>query len=275
MSCPSAPQPGQGAAHLTRAPGQYVYLVRSVRSGRPSLGIDLTPNAACPLACDYCQVPRGGRASQPLPIDVVRLRDEVESALDQFGFLAKDVTFAGSGEPTWSPQFAAALAMARELTTSRPRHLPIRVLPSGVTLDLPDVARALANLAHSDDGEVWVKLDAWDEVSYRRAAGVRRYGEQERRIVRFARTTPVVLQIMLVHRRNGLTIDEAVSGLTAALERLTSAGCRLDRVVLSTLFRPPGDPNAEVSALGQVEMALVADAIATTGVQVDGVRNPR
>jgi len=78
-----------------------------------------------------------------------------------------------------------------------------------------------------------------------------------------------------VHRRNGLTIDEAVSGLTAALERLTSAGCRLDRVVLSTLFRPPGDPNAEVSALGQVEMALVADAIATTGVQVDGVRNPR
>lgn len=268
MSGAAVRAPGRGAAHMARPQGRYVYLVRSCRTGRPSIGIDLTPGGACPFACDYCQVPRAVRAATPDPIDESRLGQELHSALEQFGFLAADVAFAGSGEPTWSPQFAGALGIARRLATQRPRQIPVRVLTSGVTLGRADVASALADLVRSGDGEVWVKLDGWDEPSFRRAACVRGYVEHELRVLRFARTTPIVLQTMLVHRRDGPPIDEAATGLAAAVERLVSAGGAIRRVVLSTLFRPPGDPTVALAPFDDVELAQVADAIAATGVDV-------
>ncbi len=268
MPTSAPPYPGRGAAHLVRPRSHYVYIDRARRTGRPSLSIDLTSNGACPFACDYCQVPRQGRETTPPAIDLAQLRSELQSALDRFGFLAGAVTFSGSGEPTWSPQFAPALAVARQLATSRPKPMPVRVLTSGVALDRQPVAKALSGLVRSGDGEVWVKLDAWNEPGYRRAAGVRGYAEQEKRIIRFARTTPTVLQIMCVHRRDGVTTQDAASGLKAAIERLASAGCSIDRVVLSTLFRPPGDPSSAVAPLDEVEIALLADAIASAGVDV-------
>jgi len=260
--------PGGGAAHIVRLSTRYVYVVRSVRTGQPSIGIDLTPNGACPLACDYCQVPRRSRTAQPPVVELLALEAELRSALQRFGPTVGDVVFAGSGEPTWSPQFGSALAVARTLVEAEPRRLPVRVFTAGVTLDRENIAHDLSHLVRSGSGEVWVKMDAWDEASYQRTAGVRGYTHQERRIICFARETPVILQVMLTNRRGGPTNEQLAAGLAGGVGRLASEGARIRRVVLSTLFRPPGDGNADPRPLDESEIAQVARAIAAIGVEL-------
>jgi wyosine [tRNA(Phe)-imidazoG37] synthetase (radical SAM superfamily) len=260
-------EPGRGAAHLAPPRGRHVYAVRSRRTGDVSIGVDLTPNGACPLACDYCQVKREARAT-PAPVDLEVLRQELSAALAELGAVAGDIAFAGSGEPTWPVEFVAALQAAREQVVRLPRRIPVRVFTCGATLDREPVARALHDLVASGDGEVWVKLDAWDEVTHRRFWSTRGQAEHERRVAAFGRTTPVVLQTMLVHRTDGVTVDETASGLAGAVARLVADGCRVERVVLSTLFREPGDAHVSLSALSAEEVARVADAIRGAGVAV-------
>jgi wyosine [tRNA(Phe)-imidazoG37] synthetase (radical SAM superfamily) len=259
--------PGRGASHLAPPRGRHVYVVRSRRTGEVSIGVDLTPNGACPLACDYCQVQRAARTT-PAPVDLAVVREELSAALAELGGVAGDLAFAGSGEPTWPSEFPAALQLARELVGRLPRRFPVRVFTCGATLDREPVALALKDLARSGDGEIWVKLDAWDEATHQRFWSTRGQAEHERRVADFGRRVPVVLQTMLVHRPDGVTVEETASGLAAAVGRLLAAGCRVERVVLSTLFREPGDPHVALSALTGPEVARVADAIRATGANV-------
>jgi wyosine [tRNA(Phe)-imidazoG37] synthetase (radical SAM superfamily) len=259
--------PGRGAAHLAPPRGRHVYVVRSRRTGDVSIGVDLTPNGACPLACDYCQVRRQARAT-PGPVDLQLVRQELSAALSELGPVAGDLAFAGSGEPTWPAEFPAALELARELVGRQPRRFPVRVFTCGATLERESVARALAVLVGSGDGEVWVKLDAWDEATHRRFWGTHGQDEHERRVATFGSTTPVVLQTMLVHRPDGGRVAEIASGLAGAVGRVVAAGGKVERVVLSTLFREPGESRLELSAMSGAEVALVADAIRAVGVIV-------
>jgi len=259
--------PGRGASHLAPPRGLHVYVVRSRRTGEVSIGVDLTPNGACPLACDYCQVPRTARAV-PEPVDLKRVGEELSAALAEVGAVAGDVVLAGSGEPTWPSEFPAALQLARDLVRQLPRRIPVRVFTCGATLDSEPVAQALAELIESGEGEVWVKLDAWDEPTHRRFWSTHGQAEHEHRVAAFGRRAPVVLQMMLVHRPDGVTVEQTASGLAAVVGRILGEGCRVERVVLSTLFREPGDASTTLSAYGDAEMARVADAVRGAGVSV-------
>jgi wyosine [tRNA(Phe)-imidazoG37] synthetase (radical SAM superfamily) len=229
--------PGRGAAHLEPPGGRYVYVVRSQRTGRVSIGVDLTPEGACTFACDYCQVAREGPRAVPGPIDLALLDDELYSALDRHGALAGDIAFAGSGEPTWSPAFGDALDLARVQLDVRALSIPVRVFTTGRTLEKPAVRGALERLVWDDDGEVWLKLDAWDEDSYRAIHGVRNYERHEERIVKFCRAVPVVLQVMLADR-DEIPVSLAIAGIREAALRLICEGALIERVVLGTITRP-------------------------------------
>ncbi len=259
--------PGRGAAHLAPPPGLHVYVVRSRRTGEVSIGVDLTPNGACPLACDYCQVPRSER-TRPGPVDVARVRRELSAALEESGAIAGDVVFAGSGEPTWPSEFPDALGIARALVRARGLAIPVRVLTGGTTLGRPEVASALETLVVSGDGEVWIKLDAWDEETHRRFWGTRGQAEHEARITAFGARVPVVLQVMLVHRADAVTVEQTARGLAETVGRLLASGGRIDRVVLSTLFRVPGVERADLSAYGREDLERVRAALRASKVAV-------
>jgi wyosine [tRNA(Phe)-imidazoG37] synthetase (radical SAM superfamily) len=264
--------PGRGASLLSPPRGQTVYAVRSRRTGAVSIGVDLTPGGACTLDCDYCQVPRT-RRSTPEPVDLHRVRDELRAALDELGAIAGDVAFAGSGEPTWPREFPEALGIARALVRDLPRPLPVRVFTSGSTLDREEVATALADLVSTGDGEAWVKLDTWDERTIQRYWSSRDQPGHERRVALLGRRAPVVLQTMLVHRAQDATLEQTAAGLVQVVERLLRAGCRIDRLVLSTLIREPGQARAELRAYGEPEMETVAEALRATGVRVAPLPN--
>ncbi len=268
MSLADRPQPGRGANLLEHPRGAYVYVVRSRRSGGVSIGIDLTPAGACPLACDYCQVPRKERVTSIDRVELARLRIELTAAFAELverGERAVDICFAGSGEPTWSPNFAAALEVAIDVAAGR---VPVRVMTSGATLDWQRVRDPLNTLVERGVGEVWIKLDGWDEATIARFWASRGQARHEARVARFARTTPITLQILAAQRVHGPTVEETAHGLCGAVQRLLQDGAKIERVTLTTMHRPPGSADEHVSAYDDDTLETIATAIRAAGVEV-------
>lgn len=186
----------------------YVYPVISRRAGGVSVGINLNPNNACNWRCIYCQVPdltRGG----PPPIDVARLRQELETLLDDIlvgNFMQErvpepvrrlvDVAFSGNGEPTSAKEFPAAMATVIEVLQQRKLlpELPIRLITNGSLLDRPAVQAGVAALGRAG-GEVWFKVDAVTPDALRRTNNTRTSPSIiERRLRACAALAPTWLQ---------------------------------------------------------------------------------
>jgi wyosine [tRNA(Phe)-imidazoG37] synthetase (radical SAM superfamily) len=257
--------PGRGASHLEPPRGRYIYVVRSRRTGHVSIGVDLTPEGACTFACDYCQVAREGPRAVPGPIDLARLDDELQAALDRYGDDAGDIAFAGSGEPTWSPGFVAALDFARVHLDVRALGIPVRVFTTGRTVDKAPIREALERLVWDDDGEIWLKLDSWDEDSFRIVNGVRGYERHEQRIAALARSVPVVLQIMLAER-DAIATGDALIGIREAVLRLICEGALIERAVVGTVTRPPAIAG-NVGPVPDETLALLAMSLRAMGVE--------
>lgn len=150
---------------------RYVYPVVSRRAGGVSIGVNLNPNRACNYRCVYCQVPGLIRGKGPA-IDLPLLAAELDDMLDWLehgDFYAKwvpapmqtlrDVAFSGDGEPTSSPNFAAAVATVCATLAGRGQAtLPIVLITNGTLAHLPAV-RAGIDAMGAVNGRVWFKLD--------------------------------------------------------------------------------------------------------------------
>lgn len=137
--------------------------VRSRRLG-VSLGVNLLPadGKVCSFDCIYCECGFNAdrRTVTPLPA-----REEVREALEaklqdmrREGTLPDVITFAGNGEPTAHPRFAAIIDDTIEL---RDRYCPqagISVLSNATLIHRPAVFEALCKV----DNNI-LKLDTADE----------------------------------------------------------------------------------------------------------------
>ena len=136
--------------------------IRSRRLGI-SLGINLLPGdgKVCTFDCIYCEC---GLNAQRRPRQKLPTRTEVSEALEhklqqmKAEGIAPDVlTFAGNGEPTAHPHFAAIIDDTLAL---RDRYFPrakVSVLTNGTRINLPEIHRALQRI----DNNI-VKLDTVD-----------------------------------------------------------------------------------------------------------------
>ena len=273
-AAPFAPAPGRGSRRI-RLLGEdathYVYLTRSRRTGALSLGIDMTPSAECAFACDYCHVPRDHVRARPDAIDLDRLRHELSAALHRMNQPLMDIAFAGSGEPTMSPSFVGALALAIEVAEAIHPPLMVRVFTCGVLLGRPPIRDAMVELVKRHRGEVWVKLDSWNEASMRRISGFRGQPRHEARIARFSRHAPIVLQVLVAHRDQGFTVAETAEGIGGALRRLRDAGADIDRVIVSTLYRSSGSSRPGLAPCSRDELERVAAAARAAGLKAIAV----
>jgi wyosine [tRNA(Phe)-imidazoG37] synthetase (radical SAM superfamily) len=258
----------QGAAFA----GTYVRTVPPCPAGAASIEVDLCPNGACPFACDYCEVARKARAF-PEPIDLRLLESELRQALAGHARSAKAIVFAGSGEPTWCPQFEEALTIALACVRClAPRPLPIHVLTCGATLDRANVVRVLEELVRSGEGEVWVKFDAWDEESYGTINGSRAFERAKERIQALGRRVPIVLYTLVARRADGEENEQLGMNLALAIGDLVGGGACIERVELTTALHPPATGSAyAITPLDGSELALVAAEIsATVPVRIAG-----
>jgi len=150
----------------------YVYPVISRRAGGVSVGINLNVNNACNWGCLYCQV-EGLRRGGPPPIDLALLQQELTRFLDEAlhgDFMVRevpegartlmDVAFSGNGEPTSAPEFADAVAIAREILLAKGLlpALKIRLITNGSLMHRPVVQAGVAAIGQAG-GEIWFKVD--------------------------------------------------------------------------------------------------------------------
>ena len=250
----------------------YVYAVVSRRARGVSVGINLNPNNACNWRCAYCQVPELIRGKGPA-IDLTRLRAELDQVLGEIvagDFIRtaapegmrrlNDLAFSGNGEPTSSPDFAAAVEVAGQaLEASGLRAAPfvsqgdgldpgepvkLVLITNGSLLDLPRVQEGVRRLA-ALGGEVWFKLDRATKAGLREVNDVAMDpADHLARLARCAALAPTWVQTCAFARDGQPPSEAERSAYLAALASLHASGTSLRGVLLYGLARESHQPEA-------------------------------
>ncbi|MAY81248.1 MAG: radical SAM protein [Deltaproteobacteria bacterium] len=260
---------------------RYVYAVVSRRVGGLSIGINLNPDKACNFDCPYCQVDRtvpGGDRQ----IDLAVLSAELDALLAMvvagdlwshapFDTAAPelrrvgDISFAGDGEPTAAPGFAAAVQAVVDV---RARYdleaVPLSLLTNATLFHLPKVVAGLDVLADAG-GQIWAKLDAGTEGWFHRVDGTTMSFERVLSNIQWASERyPVLIQSMF-HAFDGVgPTDTEVESWAGRLRDIVAGDGTLIGVQVYTVAREPADPS--VTALSQERLAWIAERAMAQGV---------
>jgi wyosine [tRNA(Phe)-imidazoG37] synthetase (radical SAM superfamily) len=256
---------------------RYVYPVVSRRAGGLSVGINLNPNRTCNYRCVYCQV-AGLCRGKAARIDLAQLEAELAEllrAVVQGRLLAahelRDVAFSGDGEPTTSPQFAAAVATVTRVLRSLELLGRIRVvlITNGSLVNKSSVRYALRALAEIG-GEVWFKLDSATAAGLRAINGTSTTpAALLGRLCKVAALCPTWIQTCLFEWRGAAPSDTEQAAYLEAMRTLVETGVPVRGVLLYGLARPPQRPGAaELAPLPAEWLEAFAQRIRATGMPV-------
>jgi wyosine [tRNA(Phe)-imidazoG37] synthetase (radical SAM superfamily) len=286
----------------------YVYAVVSRRAGGVSLGINLNPNHACNWRCIYCQVldlARGRGAA----IDLEQLARELEQLLHAImhhgllersleqrsesqnaagrqqgaglptvrkgalaGHALRDLAFSGDGEPTTSPDFAAAVATVARVLESFGLlgRLKLVLITNGSMLHASSVQQGLSRWAEWG-GEIWFKLDSVTQQGMARVNGVP-LSRRERwgKLLRAVELAPTWLQTCMFEAGDVPPSEAEQTAYLRFLAELGREGVRLAGVLLYTLARPPArsDGVRPLKPVSSAWLEQFAELIRATGLAV-------
>ncbi len=252
---------------------RYVYAVVSRRAQGLSIGLNLNPGRDCSFLCRYCQVERSA-PPQAVPVLLDRLGSELEALLGLVGSgklwqhppfdtvrdelrRVADIAFAGDGEPSTSPQLAAAVAM---VGLARARHrlegVPLRLLSNGSGFHTPTGRLALARF-HALGGELWFKLDAGTPQAYQRincsTVPLERILDN---LMLASRQRPVVVQSLFSELHGQAPTAAEIHAWVQRLLQVVQSGGRVREVQVTTVARAPRDPACR--ALGRTRLEAIA-----------------
>lgn len=252
-----------------------VYPVMSRRAGGLSIGVNLNLGQECNWACVYCEV-EGLVRGTPSDIDLQRLEQELDEVLaeavagrwstENAGEAArasiKDISIAGDGEPTLSPQFSDAVEICARL---RERHglrgsTKLVTITNGSRAHLPAVESGLRRLGAAG-GELWFKLDGGDPSARERvnAVGVPDH-RVEANLVLASAACPTWIQCMALSMDGDEPGDEEIDSRVRMIERACAAGARPAGVVIYGLARPSRQPDAHrLEPLPRARLTSIAD----------------
>ncbi|HYV85271.1 MAG TPA: radical SAM protein [Patescibacteria group bacterium] len=271
----------------------YVYPVLSRRARGISIGINLNPDTVCNFDCIYCQVDRVN-PPRVKEVDEARLYEELRTALraarDGSLFarpefrevplsqrVARDITFAGDGEPPSYPNF---VGVVRE--TLRIKHeegfagLKVILLTNATLIDRPKVREAM-RLMDVDHGEFWLKLDAGTEPYYQLVERTTiPFAKVLRNILEAARVRPVVLQSLFMKIDGTGPAAAEIAAYGARVRDILDDGGRVSLIQVYTVARKPAE--AKVTPLDDAEVdALAAEVrrLVGPGVPVEAFYSGR
>ncbi len=259
----------------------YVYPVVSRRARGVSIGVNLNPNSACNWRCVYCQVPELTYGKGP-EIDLELLESELDLLLEDIAhkdYLLRhvpegsrrlnDIAFSGNGEPTSSPQFAEAVALARAALERFELDATLVLITNGSLIAEAAVRRGLELLAQGP-GEVWFKLDratdaGMDEVNSSKL-GVRR---QLASLEACARIAPTWIQSCFFARGGEPPSESEVEAYVTEVSKLAARGVSLEGVLLYGIERPSHQPEApELSKLPPEWLEALGARLSEAGLEV-------
>jgi wyosine [tRNA(Phe)-imidazoG37] synthetase (radical SAM superfamily) len=269
-------------AHLGRKPGcnwkdfLYIYPGISRRAGGVSIGINLNPDKVCNFNCIYCEVDRRIQ-SRVLEVRLEVLEAELRAMLQiwQSGVLfdhepfasappafrhLRQITFSGDGEPTSSPIFQQAVAVATKTREElAPPNCQLVLITDSACLERPGV-RAGLEMLRSVPHQIWAKLDAGTEAYYRE---VNRSQVPYERILQNLENTakqfPLIVQSLFM-RVHGIGPSPAeIEAYCDRLDTICKAGGQILGLQLNTIARTP--PVDWATALLPEELERVAAQI--------------
>ncbi len=267
---------------------RYVYPVISRRSRGLSVGINLNPDKACNFDCVYCSVDRREPASV-IGIDPELLRDELARMLDlvRTGRIwneapfdrtpevlrrFNDIAFSGDGEPTAAAEFGESCRMVSETCDWLGLTPKLVVITNATLLDRPAVEQALAYL-DQHRGEIWAKLDAGTEAWYQRVDRTKiPLGRVLANLRAAGQRRALVIQALFLRLGVERPSPAEISAWVGRLIELRAGGCRLDRVQVYTVARPPAEAFAQ--PLAPAEIDAIAAAARAAGFTAEAFYGP-
>ena len=261
--------------HREREKGVLVYPVYSRRSGGLSVGINLFPDhKLCSFDCPYCEVFPFDETGNGFSLSLMEtaLGEALSGAKGQ-GITVRDICFSGNGEPTLSPHFPAALALAFRIRDAEVPEAKIVLITNGTGLLDGRIFELLRQAALKDKGLIiWLKLDAgtsrWYELMNPSAISHEALLEKIRSFVKCA---PVTLQTMICAINGEAPPYEEERAWNALVVELASSAAMLRELQIYGKARPaPLDPQASSlpASFLDARAASLRNALAAAGNEV-------
>ena len=250
---------------------RLVYPVISRRSGGLSLGVNLNPDKRCNFDCVYCQVER----DEDLPIkepSLLQLEQELRHWLTAIaeegyrGYPLKDIGLAGDGEPTTVRILPQVLQLLLDLKQEFELAAEVKLVlfTNGTGLERKDL-QPLWQSFYQAAGEVWCKLDYWDEQSLQQLNRTElRFERLINKISDFGSQYPLVFQSCFFSWQASKFTDGYYDRYIELVQQLVDSGVRLEKIQAYTLARQPAEAqakpwsDAEMDRLGSALRASLA-----------------
>jgi len=242
--------------------GQYIYPVLSRRSGGLSLGVNLNLDKHCSFNCRYCQVER----AEPLPIhrpDEAQILAEVESFLKgghEFESRElKDIALAGDGEPTEAACLGPVIEGLMDLK-ERYGLAQTKVIlnTNGTGLAKKSLLPSLRRLT-GEGGEIWFKLDFWDESSYHEInRGKISFQNLLKHLKQVGTEVPITLQSCFFDGAKPFG-PEQTQAYVKLVQGFLDQGILISQILAYTLARPPAE--MECKAIGKERMEEIGQQL--------------
>lgn len=230
---------------------RLVYPVVSRRSRGLSLGINLNPDQRCNFDCVYCQVDR----QQPLP----RIRPQLASLEEELGYWLRqmqdgqyqgyqlqDIALAGDGEPTSEKILPQVLELLLRLKAEAvlPPEVRLVLFTNGSGIDRHDLA-SIFPAFFAAQGEVWFKLDYWNQRSLEQINRTRlKFETLLAKLVAFGRQYPLVLQCCFFQWQGQHFNEQLYRPFAALVTELCRRGVMISKLQAYTLARKPAEADA-------------------------------
>ena len=232
---------------------KLVYPVVSRRSGGLSIGINLNPDRNCNFRCVYCQVDRA------LPVPTVTLSiTQIEKELGNWfnvlssnswtyqNHLLKDISIAGDGEPTCIKELPEVLRLVAGLKARYGfESYKLVLFTNGSKIDRSDLTESLT-LFFQQGGEIWFKLDFWNQESLQSINRTRLSSEQlVENLIAMGNRHPLVIQSCLFRWGKEEYDAQKYQPYVNLLRYILSKGTQIKLLQLYTLARIPENEKAQ------------------------------
>lgn len=249
---------------------QLVYPVVSRRSKGLSLGINMNPDKKCVFDCEYCQVDR--TVASPITNPALeQVEKELVSWLDYLlkednqykDYNLMDIAVAGDGEPTTEKILPEVLElMVRLKENYQLKNCKLVLFTNGAGITKKALQDSL-DLLFSNMGEVWFKLDAWDDESYQRINRSQiPYSTILKNLVEFSRQHPVVLQSCIFKETDQPANTDSFLPLLQRILDLEGKGAAFQKIQLYTVARKPAE--SWILPLSNEEMNVISKTFQDT-----------